>query len=283
MLNQTSPETFSERSMRPEGNSAAASAIEDICAGFAKWRIWTALSWQEYRNTYRRSVLGVVWVTLSFAAFMFLKLTLFSSLLGVDDNTYYSAYLLLGYFIWFYISQSITSAPETFLRNRGWIRSEPLPMSTYIFKSILREIYNLLLTLIVIVIALYMMKYPKDFSLIVFSFIAILFFFLSAFSLKLLLGTISARFRDVIHLVRAIMMPMMFLSPIFWMPSQMAPLMKYLWWNPLFHYIEIFRAPILDGVIPVTSWIFVGIVYGVITVAAFVLFAFSKRRIVFWL
>lgn len=258
-------------------------AYLDLCLGLKCWRIWTALAWEEFRSNYRRSLLGVIWVTLSFAGFVLLKLTVFTALLSVEDGSYYSAYLLLGYFTWMYISQSINGSPDTFLSNKGWIRSEPLPISIYVYKSILREIFNLLLTSFVVIIAMNFFGYPERLEMIFFSLVAIVFYFFSSVALKIFLGTICLRVRDLKHLVRAIMMPMMFMSPVFWMPSQMEPLMKYLWWNPLFHYIEIFRAPILDGVFPTTSWIFVCISFAIVSVLAMASFALFKRRIVFWL
>ncbi|MCR9222569.1 MAG: ABC transporter permease [Hyphomonas sp.] len=258
-------------------------ALEDIATGFAKHRVWSALAWQEFSQTYRRSLIGVMWVTLSFAAFVFIKILIFSSLLITEIPGYYDSYLVTGFFVWFYLSQSITASPDTFISNAGWIRSEPLPFSVYVYKMILREAYSLAFTAVVLIGALIYIGYQVNLIALPLSMLAIPFYFLSAASLKLLLGTITVRIRDLSHLTKAIMLPMMFLTPIFWMPSQMESLMTYLWWNPLYHYIEIFRAPILDGEIPVMSWVFVLCIYVGISVAALLMFARFRRRIVFWL
>lgn len=258
-------------------------AFRDLSRGFAKRRVWFALAWQEFNQTYRRSLFGVLWVTLSFAAFVFIKILIFSSLLTTEIPGYYDSYLVAGFFVWFYLSQSITSAPDTFISNTGWIRSEPLPLSIYVYKMVLREAFSLGFTSVVLIAALIYIGYPIRLSSLPLALLAIPFYFLSAASLKLLLGTITVRIRDMSHLIKAIMLPMMFLTPIFWMPSQMETLMKYLWWNPLYHYIEVFRAPILDGEFPAISWLFVLSVYAGISAAALILFARFRRRIVFWL
>ena len=256
-------------------------ALNDIVEGARLWRVWLSLSWQEFVSTYRRSIIGVFWVMLSFAAFVFIKLTIFSSLLGADDVRYYDAYLVIGFFMWVYSQQVIMTAPDTFVSSSGWIRSEALPLSTYIYKMVMREIYNLFFTFAVVVIALVYLQYPVEIQAL-YAVPAILFLLLNAFAIKLLLGIIGARVRDITHLVKAIMLPMMFLTPIFWMPSQMPNLMKVLWWNPLFHAIEIFRAPILDGEFPTESWIFMGVVFAIVSVSGFLLFARLRQRIVFW-
>lgn len=262
---------------------AAMLASNDIYNGLRLWRIWTALSWQEFRSTYSRSIFGVLWVVLSFAAFVFLKLTIFSKLLDTGTAGYYDSFLLLGFFIWFYVSQSVSGAPDSFVSSSGWIRSEPLPLSVYLFKAVLREAYGLFLTSIVVIVGLWYVGYKVTVSGILLSLLAIPFYFLTAFAVKLFLGLISARFRDISHLVKAIMLPMMFLTPIFWMPTQMPGLMKYLWWNPFYHFIELFRSPILDNVFPIESWIFSICFCCVIFLAGTGLFSTFRHRIVFWL
>lgn len=257
-------------------------AFNDLLDGCAQWRIWTALSWQEFRSTYRRSVFGILWVTLSFAAFVFIKLTIFSSLLTIGVPGYYDTFLLLGFFIWFYMSQSVSGAPETFISAQGWVRSEPLPLSIYTFKAVLREMYGLLLTSVVVVLGIMYIGFPVSISGVLMCLLAIPFYMVTAFSVKTVLGIVSARYRDLSHLVKAIMMPMMFLTPIFWMPSQMESLMKYLWWNPFYHYIELFRTPLLDNRFPVESWLFTLVFFVFVSLAGALLFARFRHRIVFW-
>ena len=259
------------------------SALRDIFAGLAKWRIWVALSWNEFKSTYHRSYFGIIWILLSFAGFLFVKIAIFSSLLNIGEPGYYDSYLVLGFLIWFYLSSSFSSAPDTFVANQSWIKSEPLPFSVYVYKSVLREFYSFFLTSLAAIAAILYVGYPIEYASIGYSLLSIGFLLINACAVKLLLGTISSRFRDISHLVKAIMLPMMFLSPVFWMPSQMEPLMPYLWWNPFFHYLEIFRAPLLDQTVPVESWTFVGLLFAGVVSFGFLLFARYRQRIIFWL
>ena len=126
----------------------------DIFQGLKLWRIWTALSWQEFRSTYRRSLFGIMWVMVSFACFVFIKLVIFSELVPSSDPKFYNAYLTIGFYLWFYLLVVVNSSPLTFVRASGWIRSEPLPFSLYVFKNIMRELYNFCL--------LYTSPSPRD-------------------------------------------------------------------------------------------------------------------------
>lgn len=256
-------------------------ALLDLWNGLKLWRIWLGLSWQEFRSTYRRSIFGIVWVTLSFAAFVFVKLIIFSGLLETADAKKYNAYLVVGLYLWFYLVSVINAAPQTFTAAQGWIKSEPLPLSLYVYKNVMKELYNLGLTFIVVIAAFIYLKYPVDSSILL-ALPALVFYVLNAIWLKILLGTIGARYRDIIHLVSAVTLPLMFLTPIFWMPEQLPDLMKYLWWNPLFHFMEIARAPVIDGVFPLTSWYFCLCVFAVGLIASLFCFTRFRQRIIFW-
>lgn len=254
---------------------------DDFVSALLKWRIWTSLAWQEFRSTYRRSLIGILWVTISFSGIVLIKIVIFSSLLSANSDPKYNYYLLLGFFIWAFLAQSITAAPSSFTSATGWIRSEPLPYFLYLFKSVTREVMNLALTGIVVVATTFYLKPTLTWAAL-FCVPALIFLMINAVFIKLLLGLLSARIRDITHLVAAVMTPLMFLSPIFWMPQQMGSLMRVLWWNPLFHYIEIFRAPIIDGRIPVDSWLFSLTLFAIVFSTSVVLFSRFRRRLVFW-
>jgi lipopolysaccharide transport system permease protein len=109
-------------------------------------------------------------------------------------------------------------------------------------------------------------------------------FLINAVWVKLFLGVICTRFRDLTHLVNTVMRVMFFLTPIIWLPEQLGErVMQFLWWNPFAHFIWIFRTPILDGDPAVESWIYVGVVTVVGWVLALTAFSLFRKRIVFWL
>lgn len=246
------------------------------------WRIWTALSWQEFKSTYRRSIFGILWVMGAFAGFVFVKLIVFSSLITSDDMKAYNSFLTIGIYLWMYFVLVVNTASTTFISSSGWLRSEALPFSLYVYKSVMRELYNFGLTSIVVVAAiLYIGFKPSPQSL--YAIPAVIFYVINAVWIKFFFGIIGARFRDIGHFVNAVTLPMMFLTPIFWMPEQMPNLMKYLWWNPFYHYLEVFRAPIVSGVFPLQSWIYVLVLFLFGWMATIFTYARFSQRVVFWL
>lgn len=256
-------------------------ALTDLVDGAGRWQLWLAFAWEDIRSTYRRSLFGVMWITLAFAAFIGVKLLIFRPIMGGQDAAYFGAYLLLGFFAWQFITAVVSSAPIVFTSNEGWIKNDPIPYSVYVFQSIAKHLFNFFFTFLV-VIGFYW-YFDQGLSWHALLFIpAIGVYVLNAIWVKLLLGVVCTRFRDLTHLVHTIMRMMFFLVPIFWFPAQMGGLMTYLWWNPFAHFLWILRTPVLDKDPAIESWIFVGVVTVVGWIAAFIAFALYRRRVPFW-
>lgn len=262
-------------------NSRASGAVKDLIEGLKCYPLWLAFAWEDIKSTYRRSMFGALWISLSFAAFMGIKVIIFHPLMGDIDHDYYGAYLLCGYFAFQYISQVITSAPIVFVSNEGWIKNDPLPYSVYVFQSLTKHLFNLVFSLFVVVLFYWIFAQPVT-EYMILSIFALLVMIINAIWVKLLLGVIATRFRDIVHLTQTIMRFMFFLTPVFWLPEQMGGLMKYLWWNPLSHFLWIFRTPLLDQEPAIESWIYVAIVTVVGWTVALITFAIYRRRIPFW-
>jgi ABC-type polysaccharide/polyol phosphate export permease len=256
-------------------------AVLDLGQGLAKRQLWSAIAWEEIKTTYRRSLFGALWIAVSFAAFVGAKLLVFIPIMRNVDGTYYSAYLLLGFFAWQYIIGIVGAAPTVFTASENWIKSDALPLSVYAYKQIVRNLFNFALTGVVVLMFLAILRQSLSWhALLVIP--AMLAFVVNAVWVTLLLGVICTRFRDLTHLTQTIMRMMFFLTPIFWMPEQMGELMRYLWWNPFSHFLWIFRTPLIDHEPALASWAFVGVITVAGWAVTMIVFAAFRRRIVFW-
>lgn len=257
-------------------------AVTDLYCGLKQWRIWTALAWVGLKVRYSRSILGLLWVPLSFAIFLGVKLLIFGSLFGREGSAYYALYLTCGFFVWQLASNSVSVAANTFTASQGFIKNDALPISIYVFKDVSRELLNMALTAMVVV-AVFLIYRPIVTSTAVLCIAAILMIIANMIWLKLLVGVIATRYRDVGHLIQTIMRVMFFLTPIFWMPDQVGDAMVLLWWNPFFHVLEIFRAPLIDNQVSFESWGFLGVVTLVGWTSALFVYGRYRWRIAFWL
>jgi ABC-type polysaccharide/polyol phosphate export permease len=253
----------------------------DFRDGALNWRLWTALAWEDIRQRYMRSFIGILWVTISFAFFVAVKILIFTPL-STTDIKEFSVYVTIGFFAWTYISSMLVDGCVPFVNMQGWIKGVHMPLTTFICQSIFRNIiitlYNALVVIGVMLIVI--------FELTVYALLSIptlLIFIINGLWIHFLMGVIATRYRDILHLVQTIMRVLFFMTPILWYPFQMGGLMKYLIFNPVLHYIRLLRDPILYSSIPMQSVYVVGsiTIFGVFT--SIYVFAKNRHKIVFWL
>ena len=71
----------------------------------------------------------------------------------------------------------------------------------------------------------------------------------------LLLGIVSARFRDVPPIITSVVRICFFVTPIIWTPELLPARTLVLDANPFFHLVEVVRAPLLGQMPGLASWI----------------------------
>ena len=98
----------------------------------------------------------------------------------------------------------------------------------------------------------------------------------------LLLGIVSARFRDVPPVVSSIVRICFFVTPIIWMPELVPARALVLEANPFFHLVEVVRAPLLGQAPGLESWIAVLLITCAGWLVTFAFFRRYRRRIAYW-
>jgi lipopolysaccharide transport system permease protein len=101
----------------------------------------------------------------------------------------------------------------------------------------------------------------------------------------LILAIICARYRDLPQMINSVLQVIFYLTPIMWLPSLLpARAGVYLLdWNPVFHMLEIVRAPLLGQLPSSANWMVAGGMAVAGWIVAVLVFARYKRRIAYWL
>jgi ABC-type polysaccharide/polyol phosphate export permease len=100
--------------------------------------------------------------------------------------------------------------------------------------------------------------------------------------LGLLLGTLSARFRDVPSIIASVVQIAFFLTPVLWKPDMRGDLVYFVNLNPFHHFISIVRAPLLGQAPELHNWL---VACGITVVGwtmAFVVYRRFRGRIAYW-
>ena len=265
----------------PPAASQTELALLDLVQGARAHHLWGLLGWQDIRRRYRRSILGPFWITISLGVFVAALGTLYGALLKIELAEYVP-YLALGFIVWTLISNMLTDGCTVFTAAEGIIKQVNQPLSVHLCRILWRSFiifcHN---AVIFVVVAVLFSVWPGVTGLLALP--GLVLVCLNGAWAGLLLGIVSARFRDLPPLVESIMRVAFFLTPIIWMPSLLPGRGVLLEFNPFFHLLELVRAPMLGQLPGLVSWLaVVGITLGGWLVT-FVMFRRYRRRIAYWI
>ena len=255
-------------------------ALKDIREGLLSVHVWPMLGWQEIKQRYRRSVLGPFWLTISTGAMIGGMGPLYGRLLNQPISDYF-AYLAVGFVVWNLISSLIIESCQVFINAEGFIKQIRLPFTIHIarlvWKNLIVFAHNL------VIVALVLLFYQPNWTWhIVLAPVGVLIIAINGIWFGLLLGLLCARFRDIPQIIASLVQVAFFLTPVMWNSSMLG---KYQWaatFNPLFHFIEIVRAPLLGGTITWTSLAAVLLITAGGYAVTLVFFARFRSRIAYW-
>ncbi len=255
-------------------------AADDLVRGLSYWRLWFELAYDDLRQRYRRTAFGALWVSVSYLVFAVTIALIGSQMTGVELFPF-MVYVAVGYLAWNFINASVTDGCTVFINTENWITGMRLPFSLFVFQSIAREMiifgYGAVIAAGIILFTGHTMTLNALAALP-----ALVLYLVNAAAAHLFFGILVTRYRDISQIIQTAMRVLFFLTPLIWTPEQAGGLREWLWWNPFTYFIDIFRAPIVDGIIPWHSWTVCLVFTAVFGTLAFALFAHFRRRIVFW-
>jgi lipopolysaccharide transport system permease protein len=241
------------------------------------------LGWQDIYQRYRRSVLGAFWLTISMGIIIAGIGVVFGQIFK-SPMSEFLPFLAVSMILWGFISSIANEGCIGFIAAEAIIKQLPIPLFVHILRIIWRNILVLAHNMLIFPLVLFI--YGKSMSWI--AFICIPGFFLLVINLTwiaLLLAVLCARYRDLPQIVGSIIQILFYLTPIMWMPNLLPQQAGFylLDLNPVYHLLEIVRAPLLGQLptemnwaislaIALIGWIMVLIVYGR-----------HKHRIPYWL
>lgn len=264
----------------PARGSDAARAIRDLQLGFRKRWIWWNLAIQDILMRYRGSVLGPFWVTASTMVLAGAMGLIYPKLFNVPSDTYIP-YIFVSMVLWHFISAIIADACTTFVSQAGVIQQVPLPLSLHAYRVVAKGALVLAHSAVTIPFVLLFYRIPVTWHVLeVVPALAILF--LNGVALALVIGAVSARFRDIPPIVTNFLQVAFFATPIFWPIEALGSSQIYAALNPLFVMIDIIRAPLIGQVVKPTSWPIALAVTALNVSVSFMFFAKFRKRIAFW-
>ena len=218
--------------------------LADIRCGLISWRTWWMLAWNDVRRRYRRSGLGQFWLTLSMAATIGGLGFVYSHLFSVDVSTYLP-YIAVTFVAWGIISTVVVESCNALSEGEQILRQVPLPRSLFACRVIARN-FIVAAHNIVIIPVVFIWFHVGINANILWLAIGLGLLIVNAFWIGYFLSIICARFRDVPQIVTSVMQVVFFITPVMYLPAQLAQRgITMVKWNPFANLLEVVRDPIL--------------------------------------
>jgi ABC-type polysaccharide/polyol phosphate export permease len=246
MLDQP-PASSSEASTLVYDSSERRAPLWD--AGRDLWRYRDLLRQLIARNIktrYKRSVLGILWTLLN-PLLMMIVLTLVFSNVFRFNVVNYPVYAFCGLILWNFFAQTTTGAMSELMWGGSLMNRIYLPRAIFAVTALGTGLVNLMLSLIPLLLLMLVYGAPIR-ATILFLPIPILLTALFALGVALFLSTLSVYFSDVVEMYQIVLTAWMYLTPIIY-PKEALPA-NYHWllnFNPFYHLLEVFRAPLHGG------------------------------------
>jgi lipopolysaccharide transport system permease protein len=258
-----------------------ATAWNDLVSGFSQWDVWTRLGWQEVRRRYRRTVLGPFWATLSIGMFIGGMAFIWAPLFKTDVSSYLP-FLSAGLVTWAFITTIIAEGTALYTGGAGIITQLNFPYSILNFVAVWRNIIVFFHNVIIVVGVVLVLKVRVSWETLLLI-PGLIIVGVNGIWMTLLLGMVGTRFRDIPPLIGNLIQILMFVTPVFWLPSQLGSGHYVITFNYMYHLIEVMRAPMLGMTPSKLSYgvTIVGMVLGFLVTFEF--YARFRRRIPYWL
>ena len=204
---------------------------------------------RDFITRYRRSVLGILWSMLNPLMTMAVLVVVFSFLFRFDIPNF-AVYVLSGQIMFALFSESTNQAMKSIIDNAGVIKKVYVPKYVFTVSKIVSSTVNFGFAFVAFLIVAIVTRAPLQWTLVLVP-IPVMYAFMFALGVGMLLSSMAVFFRDLQHLYGVVLTAWMFLTPIMYpvsiLPERVYHLMHL---NPHFHFVGYFRALALDGIVP---------------------------------
>jgi ABC-type polysaccharide/polyol phosphate export permease len=211
--------------------------------------------------------------------------TVFHGLFAADIREY-GPYVLTGLACWGYLSSVSQEGCHCLLQAEAYIRQHRAPLAIYPLRSALGAAVHFLIALSIVLVLVGLVRgFARPVCLL--SLVpSLLLLFLFGWCSTAIVGLVNVYFRDTQHLCEVAFQLLFYATPVMY-PAEMLERRGLGWLtacNPLACFLDLIRAPILDGRVPSAASIGIASLAVVVTgVGAVLMLGGLQRRVVFYL
>jgi ABC-type polysaccharide/polyol phosphate export permease len=267
------------------GNGAPGAFWHELATSFRYPEFWALSSWLDIIVRARKSRFGVLWLLAPSVVYVFGLGTFFHGMQSDAGMGDFFAHVALGAMIFRTLMSSVIGSANVFHGSVSFIMDGHMRLTDYLLQSLAKSFFDTCMYLPVVAIALVLSGNVSLLGLLL-SLPVMVLIYVNALWISAVFSLIGARFPDFGQLLGTTSIFLFLLTPIIWYPETMpagslrAELMRI---NPFYHFVEIFRAPIMGQPVDVTSIWYVGIMTVVGLVMATIAYRRYARYVPLWI
>lgn len=200
---------------------------------------------KDFKRKYRRSVLGIAWSVLNPLMMMIVMSVVFSFVFRADIENY-PLYLILGNITFSFMSESTSQALMSFIDAAPLLKKVRVSRFVFPVQKVLFALVNFTFSLVAVALVMLWFRVVPTWHII---WLPVCLFLLVLFcsGIGLIVGSLAVFFRDVVHLWSVILTAWTYLTPIFWVPTQLAANGAPTWvvsiveLNPMYGFVTFMR------------------------------------------
>lgn len=258
------------------GSGAPGAFWREVMESFRHPEFWALSSWLDIIVRARKSRFGILWLLAPSVVYVFGLGTFFRGMQSDANPGDFFVHVALGAMIFRTLMSSVIGSANVFHGSVSFIMDGHMRLTDYLLQSLAKSFFDMCMYLPVVAITLI---FFGDISLpgLLVSLPVMVLVYINALWIAAIFALVGARFPDFGQLLNTVSIFLFLLTPIIWYPEMMpagsirAQLMRL---NPFYHFVEIFRAPIMGQPVEMTSIWYVG----VMTVAGLAVATLVYRR-----
>lgn len=228
--------------------------------------LFEELTKRDFKQKYKRTVLGMFWSVLSPLLQLFVMRLVFMNFFG-RAMEHYTTYLFCGNLVFSYFNESTHGGMNSLMANASIFSKVNVPKYMFLLSKNISSLINFGLTLLVFFLfaAIDGVTFYLGFFMLLYPILCMVVFNIGV---GLILSALFVFFRDIGYLYDVFTLLLMYMSAIFYTVETFSTRVQRLFLlNPIYCYIKYFRVVVLDGNLPSLSFHLLCAVYAAIVVA----------------
>ncbi|MBE6825720.1 MAG: ABC transporter permease [Ruminococcus sp.] len=210
--------------------------------------LFSELVKRDFKQKYKRTVLGMVWSALSpICSFIILKFV-FENFFGRGEH--YTTYLFIGIMVNSFFAESTNNGMFSLVANGGIISKVNVPKYIFLLSKNVSCLINFGITFVIFLVFAYIdhITFTPTMLLIVYPVLCLIVFNIGV---GLILSALFVFFRDIQYIYSIFTQLLYYVSAIFYTVDALPEhVQKILMINPIYDYISYVRIVTINGVVP---------------------------------